>query len=79
MATYCNPSRGFAAEGVDLTDIEVALMLILEGGAADDMLRIDNVYFTAGAQNDTLTTRDRRTRRPARQWMCGTGRGRHVS
>ena len=42
------PLADFEAEGVDLTDIEVALMLILEGGAADDMLRIDNVYFTAG-------------------------------
>ena len=43
------PLADFEAEGVDLTDIEVALMLILEGGAADDALRIDNVYFTAGA------------------------------
>jgi len=42
------PLADFAEQGVDLTDIEVALMLILEGGSADDTFRVDNVYFTAG-------------------------------
>ena len=43
------PLADFEDAGVDLAQIEVALMIILEGGTIDDTLLVDNVYFTAGA------------------------------